>query len=100
MRAIRNGMPKAPPRPPRATIPLPNLSRTAPRHNWGTGARSGPGPAGAIVSAVSEPARYEQVTREQIRKVALRVFNPDHRTVGVLVPTDGAEAPAGKEAGR
>ncbi|MFL5345330.1 MAG: M16 family metallopeptidase [Hyalangium sp.] len=46
------------------------------------------------------PARYEQVTREQIRKVAERILNPDHRTVGVLVPTEQAQAPAGKEAGR
>lgn len=46
------------------------------------------------------PARYEQVTREQIRKVAERILNPDHRTVGVLVPTEEAQAPAGKEAGR
>jgi zinc protease len=46
------------------------------------------------------PARYEQVTREQIRKVAGRIFDPARRTVGVLLPTDGAEAPAAKEAGR
>ncbi|KFE71166.1 M16 family metallopeptidase [Hyalangium minutum] len=46
------------------------------------------------------PARYEQVTREQIRKVAGRIFDSNHRTVGVLLPTEGAEAPAGKEAGR
>jgi zinc protease len=46
------------------------------------------------------PTRYEQVTREQIRKVAGRILDPNRRTVGVLVPTDGAEAPAGKEAGR
>jgi zinc protease len=46
------------------------------------------------------PAHYEQVTREQIRKVAERILNPDHRTVGVLVPTEEAQAPAGKEAGR
>lgn len=46
------------------------------------------------------PARYEQVTREQLRKVAERILNPDHRTVGVLVPTEEAQAPAGKEAGR
>ncbi len=46
------------------------------------------------------PARYEQVTREQIREVAQRILNPDHRTVGVLAPTEGALAPAGKEAGR
>jgi len=46
------------------------------------------------------PARYEQVTREQIRKVAGRIFDPARRTVGVLLPTDGAQAPAGKEAGR
>jgi len=46
------------------------------------------------------PARYEQVTREQIRKVALRILDPDHRTVGVLVPTEGAQAPATQEAGQ
>jgi zinc protease len=34
------------------------------------------------------PARYEAVTREQVRKVAARLFAPDNRTVGVLVPTD------------
>jgi zinc protease len=46
------------------------------------------------------PARYEQVTREQIRKVALRILDPDRRTVGVLVPTQEAQAPAAQEAGR
>jgi zinc protease len=48
------------------------------------------------------PARYEQVTREQVRKVALRIFDPNRRTVGVLVPTQEAPPPAGqsKEAGR
>jgi zinc protease len=46
------------------------------------------------------PARYEQVTRDQVRKVAARIFVQDHRTVGVLVPLDGEQAPAGKEAGR
>jgi zinc protease len=40
------------------------------------------------------------VTREQIRKVAQRIFNPDHRTAGVLVPTETAQAPAAQEAGR
>jgi zinc protease len=46
------------------------------------------------------PARYEQVTREQIRKVALRILDPDRRTVGVLVPTEEAQAPAAQETGR
>jgi zinc protease len=46
------------------------------------------------------PARYEQVTREQIRKVAMRILHPDRRTVGVLVPTEEAQAPAAKETGR
>jgi zinc protease len=46
------------------------------------------------------PARYEQVTREQLRKVAERILDPNHRTVGVLTPTEEAQAPAGKEAGR
>ncbi|WP_224248553.1 M16 family metallopeptidase [Hyalangium gracile] len=47
------------------------------------------------------PTRYEQVTREQLRKVAQRILNPDHRTVGVLLPTEEPPAPASKkEAGR
>ncbi len=48
------------------------------------------------------PARYEQVTREQVRKVAQRIFDSNRRTVGVLVPTEEAPAQAGqsKEAGR
>jgi zinc protease len=48
------------------------------------------------------PTRYEQVTREQVRKAAQRVFDSNRRTVGVLVPTQEAPAPAGqsKEAGR
>jgi zinc protease len=46
------------------------------------------------------PARYEQVTREQIRKVALRILDPDRRTVGVLMPAEEAQAPAAQEAGR
>ncbi|MDC0710812.1 pitrilysin family protein [Stigmatella sp. ncwal1] len=36
------------------------------------------------------PARYEQVTREQMRKLAARIFVRDHRTVGVLVPSEAA----------
>ncbi|ADO75218.1 M16 family metallopeptidase [Stigmatella aurantiaca] len=36
------------------------------------------------------PARYEQVTREQMRKLAAKLFIQDHRTVGVLVPTGAA----------
>ena len=43
------------------------------------------------------PALYEQVTREQVRKVAMRLLDSNHRTVGVLVPTQ--EPAAGKEAG-
>lgn len=39
------------------------------------------------------PARFEKVTREAVRKVAARVFNPQHRTVGWLVPSE-AQAPA------
>jgi zinc protease len=46
------------------------------------------------------PARYEQVTREQVRKVAVRILDPDRRTVGELVPTEEAQAPATKEAGQ
>ncbi|SET71801.1 M16 family metallopeptidase [Stigmatella erecta] len=43
------------------------------------------------------PARYEQVTREQVRKLAARLFIRDHRTVGVLVPTEGTAEQAGSE---
>jgi zinc protease len=46
------------------------------------------------------PALYEKVTREQVRKVAERLLINDHRTVGVLVPSQEAQAPAGKEAVR
>jgi zinc protease len=42
------------------------------------------------------PARYEQVTREQVRKVAQRIFDSNRRTVGVLVPTQEAPAQAGQ----
>jgi zinc protease len=45
------------------------------------------------------PQRYEAVSREQVRKVAARVFSPDNRTVGVLVPT-AEDAAAQKEAAR
>jgi len=38
------------------------------------------------------PARYEKVTREAVRKVAARIFNPQRRTVGWLVPTDAQDA--------
>ena len=43
-----------------------------------------------------------EVTREQVRKVAQRIFDSNRRTVGVLVPTEEAPAQAGqsKEAGR
>ncbi|MDY7225772.1 M16 family metallopeptidase [Hyalangium rubrum] len=48
------------------------------------------------------PARYEHVTREQVRKVATRIFNANRRTVGMLIPTDEEQAPEGqrKEAGQ
>ncbi len=48
------------------------------------------------------PERYEQVTGEQVRKAAARIFLPERRTVGVLVPTEAAQASneARKEAGR
>ncbi|MBN1208207.1 MAG: insulinase family protein [Myxococcaceae bacterium] len=46
------------------------------------------------------PARYEQVTREQVRKVAQRILSPERRTVGVLAPTDEGQALTEKEAGR
>ncbi|ATB30777.1 M16 family metallopeptidase [Melittangium boletus] len=39
------------------------------------------------------PERYEAVTREQVRQVAIKVFGQNNRTVGVLVPeTDAGEA--------
>ncbi|WP_205525430.1 M16 family metallopeptidase [Pyxidicoccus trucidator] len=38
------------------------------------------------------PARYEKVTREAVRKVAARIFNPQRLTVGWLVPTDAKDA--------
>jgi len=34
------------------------------------------------------PIRYEAVTREQIQKVAAKVFAPKNRTVGVVIPTE------------
>ncbi len=43
------------------------------------------------------PARFERVTRDEVRQVAARIFNPSHRTVGWLVPTEGAQD-AGKAA--
>jgi zinc protease len=43
------------------------------------------------------PARYEQVTREQVRTLAARIFVRDHRTVGVLVPTGEAPEQPGSE---
>jgi zinc protease len=43
------------------------------------------------------PAQYEAVTREQLQKVAAKVFSKNNRTVGVLVPEAGDEA---KEAAR
>ncbi|QSQ11226.1 M16 family metallopeptidase [Myxococcus landrumensis] len=38
------------------------------------------------------PARYERVTREDLRKVAERIFSTQRRTVGWLVPTEEAAA--------
>ena len=46
------------------------------------------------------PARYEKVTRDGVKALAARIFNPDHRTVGWLVPTPAPAAPAPKEAAR
>jgi zinc protease len=40
------------------------------------------------------PARYEKVTREEVRKVAARIFHPHRRTVGWVVPTEKAEEKA------
>ncbi|WNG33326.1 insulinase family protein [Archangium minus] len=45
------------------------------------------------------PDRYEAVTREQVRKVAAKVFAKNNRTVGVLVPEAGSDE-AKKEAAR
>ena len=36
------------------------------------------------------PQAYERVTRASVAKVARQVFNPDKRTVGVLLPSRGA----------
>jgi zinc protease len=44
------------------------------------------------------PSQYEAVTREQVQKVAAKVFARNNRTVGVLVPEAGDEAK--KEAAR
>ncbi|QRN96203.1 insulinase family protein [Archangium violaceum] len=46
----------------------------------------------------SAPEQYEAVTREQVRKVAGKVFAKNNRTVGVLVPEAPVEAK--KEAAR
>ncbi|MGZ3461031.1 MAG: M16 family metallopeptidase [Archangium sp.] len=46
----------------------------------------------------SAPERYEAVTREQVQKVAAKVFSRNNRTVGVLVPESAGEAK--KEAAR
>jgi zinc protease len=43
------------------------------------------------------PELTEKVTREDVRRVAARILNPQHRTVGWLVPTD-AEKDSGKAA--
>jgi zinc protease len=45
------------------------------------------------------PDRYEAVTREQVQKVAAKVFARNNRTVGVLVPETGSDE-AKKEAAR
>jgi zinc protease len=48
------------------------------------------------------PEAYESVTRADVAKIARQVFNPDKRTVGVLLPTGGEEQDhedAGFEAG-
>lgn len=37
------------------------------------------------------PERYEKVTRAEVRAVAARIFNPNRRTVGWLVPTEGED---------
>jgi zinc protease len=37
------------------------------------------------------PDAYERVTREDVASIALAVFNPDKRTVGVLLPTGGED---------
>ncbi|WP_163973379.1 pitrilysin family protein, partial [Myxococcus sp. CA018] len=38
------------------------------------------------------PDRYERVTRDDVRKVAARIFNSQRRTVGWLVPADAQAA--------
>ena len=45
------------------------------------------------------PDRYEAVTREQVQKVAAKVFARNNRSVGVLVPEAAADE-AKKEAAR
>src|ERR1700728_738693 len=37
------------------------------------------------------PDAYERVTRADVARIARQVFNPDKRTVGVLLPTGGEE---------
>jgi zinc protease len=37
------------------------------------------------------PEAYERVTRADVARIARQVFNPDKRTVGVLLPTGGEE---------
>lgn len=48
------------------------------------------------------PDRYERVTRDDVRKVAARIFNSQRRTVGWLVPADAqvATPDSRKEASR
>ncbi|WP_338871073.1 pitrilysin family protein [Myxococcus stipitatus] len=44
------------------------------------------------------PSRYERVTREDLRKVAARIFATQRRTVGWLVPTEeAASTPAARK---
>lgn len=40
------------------------------------------------------PARHEAVTKEEIQRVAAKVFRPTNRTVGVLVPKSASEESA------
>ena len=37
------------------------------------------------------PEAYESVTRADVARIARQVFNPDKRTVGVLLPSGGEE---------
>jgi zinc protease len=35
------------------------------------------------------PEAYERVTRADVARIARQVFNPDKRTIGVLLPSGG-----------